>query len=349
MAESYSAAYPDFIHYLRLRKNGGLSKARNAGVEYAMSMWPSLKFAMFPDPDDRVCRDYVESSYLSFVSSEKKVKDKGGKLGWVFEHPFRVGIAGYVLRLTEYSVLWNLVGATQMSSSPLSIEMYREGLRYREALQWGGEDWAFSVDALNAGYVGAYGGRLGFVWRQRPGSMSVSSAASLAFEHNRTYIRLSNANLFSYDSVVDTLSRENAHYAVCRTGDIRLASTPEELAQAFQGRGDAITYNGLARILKLNDVLPADPCPETYFFLGRALPGELVESSLFEYFVNASDYYAGLGKTVCHMFEFVPDCPQPVKLAAVEAHGGKQHFRQLLVSLRLDHESLPTRRVTKRK
>lgn len=54
LCDGYAAAHPDFIRAIH-KPNGGLSSARNTGIEAAKG-----EFIIFPDPDDWVEPDYVE-------------------------------------------------------------------------------------------------------------------------------------------------------------------------------------------------------------------------------------------------------------------------------------------------
>lgn len=54
MCDAYAAGHPDFIRVVH-KANGGLSSARNAGIDAAKG-----EFIIFPDPDDWVEPDYVE-------------------------------------------------------------------------------------------------------------------------------------------------------------------------------------------------------------------------------------------------------------------------------------------------
>ena len=55
LCDSYAERYPGLIRAVH-KKNGGLSTARNAGMDAARGEW-----IVFPDPDDWVEPDYVES------------------------------------------------------------------------------------------------------------------------------------------------------------------------------------------------------------------------------------------------------------------------------------------------
>ena len=55
MCDSYAARYPELVRVIH-KPNGGLSSARNAGIDAARGEW-----IVFPDPDDWVEPDYVEA------------------------------------------------------------------------------------------------------------------------------------------------------------------------------------------------------------------------------------------------------------------------------------------------
>ena len=318
-AGCYAAAYPSFIHYLRPCFNGGLPAARNAGVEYAMKQWPSLRIVVFPDADDRVDTDYVSNSLAGFDEANRKAVAEGCRLGWVFEDPKMFGVMGAMSRVTEYSMLWNLVGATQMPSSALSMEMFKEGLRYDETLQWSGEDWAFSIAALRHGFVGRYCERQGFVWRRRPGSLSARNGAhSPAGEHNRTHIRLANPDIFQYSELLGALATENDHYCIVSKQDVYLASQPIEIAQIFHGQKEPLPIDDLSSILHHNLEYNADRRPETYVIAPSEMPRSLVDGPDFSFFLQISDFYASRKICVCHRFNFNAGRHGTAKLITVD-------------------------------
>lgn len=66
MCDAYAEAHPKFIRVVH-KENGGLSSARNAGIDAAMG-----DYIIFPDPDDWVEPDYVEKllEYLRRYSAD---------------------------------------------------------------------------------------------------------------------------------------------------------------------------------------------------------------------------------------------------------------------------------------
>ena len=292
----YASAYPTLFHYVRPRNNGGLSAARNSGINYALSTWSSLEVILIPDGDDRVEVDFVQRSIDEFRRHSALHAAKGTKLGWVFEHPRIFGMEGKMLRLETHSRLWNLVGATQMPSSALSAEMYREGLRYSEEFKWAGEDWEFSVAALELDYTAEYCSRQGFLWRRRPGSMSAAFAASLSTEHNRSLIRLRHKGLFGRDVVLKTYAEECAHYAFANNGMVRVTSSVQE-------PGTKKTIAAIAKQLFLNTRMPAETCPQMFVLLDANFPNGFLGSESGQLFGLLSSHFASRGICVRHRFE----------------------------------------------
>lgn len=60
LCDSYAAANPGFVRVIH-KENGGLSSARNAGIEHALG-----EYIVFPDPDDWTEPNYV-ASFLEFM------------------------------------------------------------------------------------------------------------------------------------------------------------------------------------------------------------------------------------------------------------------------------------------
>ncbi len=58
IARVYTEKYPEYFHFIQREKNGGLSAARNSGIQRATGEWLT-----FIDSDDWVTKDYVEILY----------------------------------------------------------------------------------------------------------------------------------------------------------------------------------------------------------------------------------------------------------------------------------------------
>ena len=304
LCTSYAAAEPGVFHYLRPRRNGGLSATRNRGIDYLLETFPNIEMVMFPDADDRMLAGFIQKSYDRFVEARARAAANGGKLGWVFEHPNIFGEPGRMTRVTQHSMLWNMVGATQMPSSALSAEMYRDGLRYDESLVWGGEDWEFSIRALNAGFEGVYAPDQGFHWRRRPGSMSSSERQVKARGHNRTFIKLSNKPMFRRDYVWRRLERENPPYCILAPNGFRTCDAMSGFAAASRSGARLEPFSALAALLNNAQTHPSDPCPQSFYVIertqagGHDLPVETLNDMLLW-----SEFLLAQGFAVTHVFD----------------------------------------------
>ena len=75
ICKRYCEKYPDIFRYY-YKENGGLSSARNYGIEYAKG-----EYLTFPDPDDWVENNYV-SSFLKFISVNEDLVVMGHYVDW---------------------------------------------------------------------------------------------------------------------------------------------------------------------------------------------------------------------------------------------------------------------------
>lgn len=95
LIDQFAMKYPDFVKCIH-KQNGGLSSARNAGMNIA-----SGKYVTFPDPDDWVEFDYVEQ----FLKLQKM-------------HDAELVCTGYYINYDNYRILANEgENSKQMSAS----------------------------------------------------------------------------------------------------------------------------------------------------------------------------------------------------------------------------------------
>lgn len=260
LCNEYAFAYPEIFHYIRPRKNAGLSVTRNLGVDYLLTQFPKMEGLTFLDADDRIFPLFVERSYCALSDALEMHSDDNTQVGWVFEDPYMIGIPGIMRRLRKHSVLWNMVGATQTSSSIMSADMFRTGLRYAEDMKYGGEDWEFSLRAYKSGFRAYYKPTAGFRYRRRPGSMSASTAASLGMERNRADIRLRHPDLYQAKTVNALYAEECSHYCILEGGN------NPRLASSIDDDGETIDFDRLLQILSDSCSIPANPAPQVFVF-----------------------------------------------------------------------------------
>ena len=134
-ALTLAAAYPDRIDYVR-RANGGLSAARNTGVDYALSRWPSIRALYFLDADNIIEPAALARSYTALMADET--------VGWVYPDIVMFGSAERHWDYSgTYSALQHLMVNVAEAGSLVRSELFRQGCRFDESMKLGFEDWEF--------------------------------------------------------------------------------------------------------------------------------------------------------------------------------------------------------------
>ena len=207
----FARAHPDRVLYWRSPQNRGLAAMRNEGADLALRTWPDLHAILSFDGDDRMHPRLLQRAWDALRRAEA---DNAGphKVGWVFEDPDHFGQDGVLLRTHRYSALWSMAGCANCPTSLTHADVYRAGIRFREDMKSGSEDWQFWLTCLAHGFRGVFAPDLGFRYRRRPGSMSVGALA-LA-ESNKVDIRLSRRDIYHPDFFLAEEARELPRYVL---------------------------------------------------------------------------------------------------------------------------------------
>ncbi len=209
----FARAHPDRILYWRSPENRGLAAMRNAGAEMALDLNPDLFAVISFDGDDRLHPKFLQRSVVALRAALEEPQPDGQRIGWVFEDPDHFGHEGVMLRTHRYSALWSMAGCANCPTSICSADIYRDGIRFREDMRSGSEDWQFWLTCLDRGYRGKFVPHLGFRYRRRPASMSAFALKQGA--SNKTDIRLSLPNLFHPDRFLAEEASELPRYIFC--------------------------------------------------------------------------------------------------------------------------------------
>ena len=119
-----------------LKPNGGLSSARNAGIEIAIGEW------ILPlDSDDKISNKYLELAEKEFNKDYKLIYGKGIKFG----------DEDSVLELKEFSLSNLAFNNTFYASCFYNREDYKKLSGYNEDYIYGLEDWDFWIRLLEDG------------------------------------------------------------------------------------------------------------------------------------------------------------------------------------------------------
>lgn len=217
---TYAAAYPNCLVYLR-KKNGGLSSARNHGVQTGLALWPTVRGFFFLDADNRL--------HPSFVEQACTVLDEHPDAGWFFPDMVHFGAARALIDLSApFSRLELLLQNYCEAGSLVRREVFEAGLRFDENMRHGYEDWEFWLHAMKHGFAGQHSPRLRFWYRKRSESMLANTdreATAIT-----TYIRRKHPDIYNLRYATATAAQEGPRWAFWLPDQDRilLASTAAE-------------------------------------------------------------------------------------------------------------------------
>ncbi len=207
IGRTYALAHSN-VFYLR-KANGGLSSARNYGIEFALRNFPDLEAVYFLDADNRITPTAIRD-ILGFMKSDDKVD-------WIYPNIDKFGIEWNGNYTTQYSRLLHLTFDNICEAGSLvSRRMLDAGVRFDESMKAGFEDWDFWLQAIGRGFLGANYPFFGFEYRQRAESMLRDSNRTR--EGILTYIRQKHKKLFAAETLLAWEHEETPRYAAIGMG-----------------------------------------------------------------------------------------------------------------------------------
>jgi glycosyltransferase involved in cell wall biosynthesis len=225
VGQAYAMAH-DNVFYLR-KANGGLSSARNFGIDFVSRTFPGFEAIYLLDADNRITPSALKD-LLAFLASRPDID-------WVYPNIDKFGIAWSGNYTTEYSRLLHVTFDNICEAGSLiSRRLVDAGVRFDETMKSGFEDWDFWLQALDRGMKGANHPYFGFEYRQR--------AESMLRDSNRTrgtilnYIRLKHKSLFQTDTLLGFEHEEVPRYLHVAVGTYQVATftDPERAHETFR-------------------------------------------------------------------------------------------------------------------
>jgi glycosyltransferase involved in cell wall biosynthesis len=218
VALAASRANPDRVVYLR-RRNGGLSAARNTGIDYVLAAWPTVDAIYFLDADNRL--------YPTALARAWAVLQADAELGWAYPDFDMFGQEHYFGAGGPYSVLKHLQENYCEAGSLVRRKIFDAGVRFDETMKLGFEDWDFWLQAVGQGYRGRRVDAMGFHYRKRPESMLSNSERDRA--EILAYMRRKHKALYAPARVIAEEHREAPRYAICLgdTNEVVLVTDPQ--------------------------------------------------------------------------------------------------------------------------
>ena len=215
---AFARRHPGQVFYLR-RRNGGLSAARNTGVDFALAAWPGCQAIYFLDADNRLHPDFIQRAWDVLAASPPEV-------GWAYPDIDMFGFEMNFAVRGDYSHFLHLVENYCEAGSLARRAVFERGLRFDEAMRQGFEDWEFWLNCARHGFVGRHVPQSGFQYRRRAESMLTGSER--VRDSILSYMRRKHAEELRPVALLALEQREVPRFAIF-TGlaeDVRLSVDP---------------------------------------------------------------------------------------------------------------------------
>lgn len=202
IASAYALA-EERVTYLR-KRNGGLSSARNVGIDYALRAWPGLEAIYFLDADNRL-------TPTAMANALGLLRQAG--VDWVYPSIDKFGIEWSGNYQAPYSRLAHVTFDNICEAGSLvHRRVFDAGIRFDETMKAGYEDWEFWMQALARGFRGRCHPSFGLEYRQRGESMLRDSNRQRA--GILAYMREKHRDLFSLRNLLAWEHEEAPRFAL---------------------------------------------------------------------------------------------------------------------------------------
>lgn len=205
------------------RRNGGLSAARNTGIEIALERFPKLEAVFFLDADNRLAPSALGAALRRIERNEADI---------LYPDLTNFGLRSAQGTSGRFSQAALLRDNYVEAGSLVSARVLRSGLRFDESLREGYEDWDFWLRAAGAGFRLAHEGSLGLQYRRRPESMLANTGRHAA--RLRFAIEAANRDLFSPSARRKIAARDEPRFAIVHVDRDRIDIGSDLLRPAEQ-------------------------------------------------------------------------------------------------------------------
>ncbi|HEV7260402.1 MAG TPA: glycosyltransferase [Bosea sp. (in: a-proteobacteria)] len=265
VCQTFAASHPGQIFHLH-KRNGGLSAARNTGIEFALAAFPDLEAVYFLDCDNRIGPHLLQRLLTALRNADANV-------GWAYPDVDKFGFAEFADTSGPYSPLEHLFRNFCEAGSMVSRRMLDASIRFDTGMRQGVEDWEFWLHGLEHGFRGVHVADAGFAYRRRGESMLV--AAERDFVPILRYIRSRHPRLFNLRNVLAFEAEARSRYAVYHpdTGLVRCFTELNDV--------EILTRDAYIRRLLRAQLRPAfGHCPGQLIIMSSAVFDALVPQSL---------------------------------------------------------------------
>jgi len=226
VSSSFALAYPDRVTCLT-KPNGGLSSARNAGIQHVLAHLPSVDALFMLDADNRLRPTAMACAMAKL--------DAHPDAGWVYPSIDMFGIPARCDYGGPYSRLIHSEMNVSEAGSLIRREVFEAGVMFDETFKHGFEDWHFFLSAGDAGFVGVNLEDFGFFYRKRPESMLAD-----ADRHRDALVaqlRAAHPVLYRPATLLRLEHEEAPRYAIwcAKRDEVRLVTDPEQPGSVLSG------------------------------------------------------------------------------------------------------------------
>jgi glycosyltransferase involved in cell wall biosynthesis len=254
------------VFFLR-KPNGGLSSARNYGIDFSLAHFPNLEAVYFLDADNRIAPSAIETA----LDTLRKHPDAD----WVYPNIDKFGAHWNGNFTPPYSRLLHVIHDNICEAGSLvSRRMLDRGCRFDEDMRSGMEDWEFWLQGVAKGMKGVNAPNFGFEYRLRGESMLSNTERER--QSVSAYIQKKHKALFSPRTLVAYEHDEAPRYAQIDTedGSVRLFVDPAQ-------PGKTLDYGALLTEMSASAFEPDHfGAPDFMMWLPQATMDELVRVGL---------------------------------------------------------------------
>jgi glycosyltransferase involved in cell wall biosynthesis len=212
-------AYPEKILSLHT-PNGGLSAARNRGIQLLLDRYPSIEGIFLLDADNRL----DPGSFELF----ENLLDREPDSDWFYPQFDMFGLVQNASHGGSWSLLMHSADNMCEAGSLVRRRVFDGGVRYDETMRLGYEDWDFWLSAAKHGFRGQAIDQPFFQYRKRPESML--SGSHRVDGEIRSFMRRKHAWLYNARSITAIEHQEAPRARVLFADSGRILALTDPLA-----------------------------------------------------------------------------------------------------------------------
>ena len=263
--KSIQAVHPGLVSYV-VQRNRGLSAARNTGIQYALTHFPSVQAIYFLDADNTILPEALGTAYSKLVREPET--------SWIYPNIDMFGIRRNFDYSGPYSLFRHALYNICEAGSLVHRRVFDAGIRFDETMKLGYEDWDFWLTAAASGFRGAQHPNFGFCYRNRGESML--SQAHRDDGEIQVELRRKHAALLGRRGLMRLEANEAYRYAILfiDTNEVLLTS-------GGSGKSAVMPQTEFDELFWRNIVLPTGQAiPPFFVLMTRATFDELSQMSL---------------------------------------------------------------------